>query len=172
MRDSIVIAVAVLALACGGGKAARPGGAQDSTPSWLADGTGAIRGETGKRLQGVGVASGIADPRARRRQADAAAREQLQAAVDALAQALARMSESTQQNLGQTATAIARNAAVQAAAIRDHWVTPDGDERALAVLDLDALRRSLQAADGDERIRGEMAANVERAFDRVAGTAR
>jgi hypothetical protein len=42
----------------------------------------------------------------------------------------------------------------------------------LAVLDLDALRRSLQAADGDERIRGEMAANVERAFDRVAGTAR
>lgn len=172
MRDSLLIAVAVLGLSCGGGKATRPGGAQETTPTWLADGTGAIRSESGKRLQGVGVASGVADPKARRRQADAAAREQLQGAVDALAQAMAKMSESTQQNLGQTATAIARNAAAQAAAIRDHWVTPDGDERALAVLELDALRRSLQAADADERIRGEMAANVERAFDRVAGTGR
>jgi hypothetical protein len=37
------------------------------------------------------------------------------------------------------------------------------------VVELDALRRALQAGDGDDRIRGEMAANVERAFDRVAG---
>ena len=167
MRTSFVVGATLLGLACGGVKATRSG-ASDQTPQWLADGTGAIRGEGGKRLQGVGVASGVADPKARRRQADAAAREQLQAAVDALAQALAKMSESTQQNLAPTATGIARKAAGQVAAIRDHWVTADGDERALAVVELDALRRALQAGEGDDRIRGEMAANVERAFDRVA----
>ena len=167
MRHSLAVAVALLAgLACGGGKATRPGGGQD-TPAWLADGTGAIRGEGGRRLQGVGVASGVADPKARRRQADAAAREQLQGAVDALAKTLASMSESRQASLDAT-TSIARSAAAQAASIRDHWVTPDGDERALAVVEIDALRRALQSADGDDRIRGEMAANVDRAFDRLA----
>ena len=171
MRHSLAVGVALLGLACGGGKATRPGGAQD-TPAWLADGTGAIRGEGGKRLQGVGVASGVADPKARRRQADAAAREQLQGAVDALAQTLASMSESGQQNLGETTTAIARRAAGQASTIRDHWVTPDGDERALAVVEIDALRRTLQSMDGDDRIRGEMAANVDRAFDRLATRSR
>jgi hypothetical protein len=168
MRHLIAIALAIPALACGGGQAARPGATRDQTPSWLADGTGAIRTEGGKRLQGVGVASGVANPKVRRRQADAAAREQLQGTVDALAQALASMSESRQQNLRETATAIARRAATQMAAIRDHWVTPDGDERALAVIELDALRRALQAGEGDERIRGEMAANVDRAFEQIA----
>ncbi len=168
MRNSFVIGATLLGLACGGGKATHSGGASDQTPQWLADGTGAIRGEGGKRLQGVGVASAVADPKARRRQADAAAREQLQTAVDALALALAKMSESTQPNLAPTTTGIARKSAGQVAAIRDHWVTPDGDERALAVVELDALRRALQAGDGDDRIRGEMAANVDRAFDRVA----
>jgi hypothetical protein len=165
MRQGVVIAGVVLALGCGGGKATR-GGAVDQTPSWLTEGSGAIRAEGGKKLQGVGVASGVADPRARRRQADAAAREQLQGAVDALAQALAKMSESG--NVGETTIVIARKAAVQAGAIRDHWVTPDGDERAVAVVELDALRRALRAGEDNDRIRGEMAANVDRAFEQVA----
>jgi len=83
----------LLALACGGGgKAVRPSGG-DQSPPWLAEGTGAVRSEGSKKLQGVGVASGVADPKARRRQADAAARDQLQGAVDALARTLAKMSE-------------------------------------------------------------------------------
>jgi len=129
-----------------------------------------VRADGGKRLQGVGVASGVADPKARRRQADAAAREQLQGTVDQLARTLATMSESSQRNLTETATGLARRAAAQAASIRDHWVTPDGDERALAVVEIDALRRALQTIDGDERIRSEMAANVDRAFDQLART--
>jgi hypothetical protein len=173
MRHLVAVGIALLGLACGGGgKTVRSSGGQDQTPSWLAEGTGAVRGEGGKRLQGVGVASGVADPRARRRQADAAAREQLQGAVDTLARALAKMSESGQQGLADATTSLARKAASQSAAIRDHWVTPDGDERALAVLDLDALRRALQAGDGDDRVRGEMAANVDRAFDQVAVSSR
>ena len=167
MRNWLVAAAASLALACGGGAATRPSGARDETPSWLAEGTGAFRAEGMKRLQGVGVASGVANPRARRRQADAAAREQLQVAVDALAQGLAGSPQDR-----SAAAEIARKAGAQAAAIRDHWVTPDGDERALGVIELDAFRRALQGVDGDERLKSEMFSNADRAFEQVATTAR
>lgn len=167
MRNWLVAAAASLAMACGGGAATRPSGGRDQTPAWLAEGTGAFRTEGGKRLQGVGVASGVADPRVRRRQADAAAREQLQVSVDALAQGLA---ESPQDR--PAATEIARKAGAQAAAIRDHWVTPDGDERALGVIELDAFRRALQGVDGDERVKSDMFSNVDRAFEQIAGGAR
>src|SRR5207248_7340653 len=102
----------------------------------------------------------------RRRQADGAAREQLQAAVDALARALAKASDAPQD--AEAVRAIARKAAMQVGAIRDHWVTPDGDERALGVVELDAFKRALQSADGDERVRQEMFSNLDRAFDQVA----
>jgi hypothetical protein len=57
---------------------------------------------------------------------------------------------------------------VQVGGIRDHWVTPDGDERALSVIDFDAFRQALQSVDGDERVRREMFSNLDRAFDQVA----
>jgi hypothetical protein len=169
MRNWLVAAVAALSMACGGGSATRPGGAREQVPGWLAEGTGAFRTEGGKRLQGVGVASGVADPRARRQQADGAAREQLRVAVDALAQALSA-GEAAQDRAA--VADIARRAGAQAASIRDHWVTPDGDERALAVIELDAFRSALQGAEGDERVKGEMFSNVDRAFEQIAGGAR
>lgn len=168
MRNWLLAGAAALALSCGGGAATRPGGARDETPAWLAEGTGAFRGEGGRKLQGVGVASGVADPRARRRQADSAAREQLQSAIDALAQALAADAPQDRAAIAQ----IARKAGARASAIRDHWVTPDGDERAVGVIELDAFKQALQGIDGDERVKGEMFANADRAFDQVAARSR
>jgi hypothetical protein len=166
MNRAVVLAAA-FAVACGGGKAStRPDSSSDQTPSWLSEGTGAIRGESGRRLQGVGVASGVSNPKARRRQADGAAREQLQAAVDALARALAKGGDSPQD--AGAVRGIARKAATQVGAIRDHWVTPDGDERALGVIELDAFKRALQSVDADDRVRSEMFSNLDRAFDQVA----
>jgi hypothetical protein len=171
MRKLWGIVVLGLAMACGGGgsKATRPSGGNDATPSWLAEGTGAVRSDGTRRIQGVGVASGVGDIKKRRRAADAAARDQLQSSVDSFAQALAKMSESTQASAGTDVTAIARRAASQVASIRDHWVTPDGDERALGVVDLDAFKKALQGVDGDEKVKREMAANADRAFDQLAG---
>jgi hypothetical protein len=167
MRTVTLAAAAALAVGCGGGsKTAPKDSPSDGTPAWLVEGTGAFRGEGNKKLQGVGVSSGVAEPRARRRQADGAAREQLQGAVDALAQALAKAGDSPQDVT--TVTSLARKAAGQVASIRDHWVTPDGDERALAVVELDAMKRALQGVDGDERVRQEMFANLDRAFEQVA----
>jgi len=167
MRTVVLATAAALALSCGGGsKAVRAGGVPDATPSWLSEGTGAIRAEGGRKLQGVGVASGVTNERVRRHQADGAAREQLQGAVDALARALAKAGESPQD--GQAVAAMARKAAVQVSAIRDHWVTPNGDERALAVVEVEDFKKALQGVDGDERVRREMFANVDRAFEQVA----
>jgi len=167
MRTVVLTAAAALALSCGGGsKAVRAGGTPDATPSWLSEGTGAIRAEGGRKLQGVGVASGVTNERVRRHQADGAAREQLQGAVDALARALAKAGESPQD--GQAVAAMARKAAAQVSAIRDHWVTPNGDERALAVVEVEDFKKALQGVDGDERVRREMFANVDRAFEQVA----
>jgi len=167
MRTVVLTAAAALALSCGGGsKAVRAGGAPDATPSWLSEGTGAIRAEGGRKLQGVGVASGVTNERVRRHQADGAAREQLQGALDALARALAKAGESPQD--GQAVAAMARKAAAQVSAIRDHWVTPNGDERALAVVEVEDFKKALQGVDGDERVRREMFANVDRAFEQVA----
>ena len=163
--------VGALAVACGGGgTAVRPDKGSDQTPSWLSDGTGAIRTESGRRLQGVGVVSGVRDPKARRRQADNAAREQVQAAVDALSRAVARVGESPQD--ADAIRAMARKAAAQVATIGDHWVTPDGDERALGVVDFDEFKRVLQSGDGDERVRREMFSNLDRAFDQLAAGTR
>ncbi|HYY53599.1 MAG TPA: hypothetical protein VE755_12040, partial [Myxococcales bacterium] len=108
--------------------------------------------------------------KARRRQADGAAREQLQSAVDALARAVVKAGDSPQD--GDTVRAIARKAAVQVGTIRDHWVTPDGDERALSVVDFDAFKRAVQSIDGDERVRQQMFSNLDRAFDQVAAGTR
>ena len=166
MRTVVLATAAALALSCGGGSKAVRGGAPDATPSWLSEGTGAIRAEGGRKLQGVGVASGVTNERVRRHQADGAAREQLQGAVDALARALAKAGESPQD--GQAVAAMARKAAAQVSAIRDHWVTPDGDERALAVVEVEDFKKALQGVDGDERVRREMFANVDRAFEQVA----
>jgi hypothetical protein len=159
----LVVVGALALMACGGGKAVKPGG-DVSAPEWVAQGTGAFSIEAGKQMHGVGSAQGQ-DSRARRQQADAAAQQQLTGGVDALSASLTKMSEQTQDNLGDAVAAIARKAAAQSAAIKDHWVTPDGTEQALDVLDLNAFKAALQQVDGDDKLKHEMAGNAEKAFD-------
>jgi hypothetical protein len=83
-----------------------------------------------------------------------------------LARALAKGGDSPED--AGAVRGIARKAATQVGAIRDHWVTPDGDERALGVIELDAFKRALQSVDADDRVRSEMFSNLDRAFDQVA----
>jgi len=154
---------AALLVACGGGKNVRPSG-EVTTPEWVTQGTGAFLLESGKALHAVGSSS-APDAKSRRQAADAAAQEQMAGGVDAVAKALTKMSESSQDNLGDAVTIIARKAAGQVAAVRDHWVTPDGQEQSLEVLELSAFKTALQSVDGDDKLKREMAANAEKAFD-------
>lgn len=162
MRNAAAIAVATVALACAGGaRSVRPGGAE-AAPDWVSRGTGAFQLEAGKQLQAVGSAP-PSDPKTRRQQADAAAEQQMAQGIDALAAAMARLSESGGSQEGPAG--LTRKAAALAAAIRDHWVSSDGTEQAVEVLDLASFKEALQKADGDERLKRELSANAERAFD-------
>lgn len=167
MKKLVVLSLASLLVACGGNKGARPGGAEDGTPDWVSEGTGAVRVESGSKLQGVAVARN-SDPKLRRQAADAAAARQLQGAIDALAAQVAKLGEPTRANAGEGIAAVARKAAQQAAHVRDHWVTPDGAESALDRIELGALKQAVQSADGDEAVRRDLANQLDRAFDQLA----
>lgn len=168
MTRFAMLAMAAVLVACGGNKNVRSSGAEEPTPQWVDQGSGAFSAESGKRLQGVGVVSDVRDAKARRTQADDKARQQLAGTVDALAQGLAKLSESTQDNASDTIAALAKKAALAAPQIRDHWVTADGAESALDSVDLSAFKSALQSVEGDEKLKQEMKNNVNRAFDQLA----
>lgn len=158
----VILTAALAMAACGGGKAVKSSG--DETPDWVGQGTGEVSAEGGKKIQGVGSANG-ADAKARRQQADAAAKSQMDGVVGSLSQALAKMSDSKKPD---DVANLAKTAAAQSAQIRDHWVTGDGNEMSLDVLDLAAFKSALAGADGDDKLKKEAAANADKAFDQVA----
>ena len=158
----LFLAVALAAVACGGGKSVKASG--DETPDWVGQGTGGVNAEGGKKVQGVGSASG-ADAKARRQQADAAAKSQLDGVVTSLSSALAKMSDSKKSD---DVTGLAKAAAAQSQQIKDHWVAGDGTEMSLDVLDLAAFKTTLGSVDGDDKLKKELAANADKAFDQVA----
>lgn len=168
MKRFAMLAMAAAFLGCGGNKDVRSGGAAGTTPAWVEEGSGAFSLESGKRLQGVGVVGDVRDAKARRSQADDKARQQLAGTVDALAQRLAKLSESTQENVSDAIAALAKKAVQAAPQVRDHWVTPDGTESALDSVDLASFKTALQSLDGDEKLKQEMNNNVSRAFDQLA----
>lgn len=163
----VLLGFAVLALACGGGsKNVKPGGAGDETPAWVGQGTGAFNMESGKKLQGVGVAP-RADPQSRRKAADAAAAQQLQGGIDALASFLSKMTESTKENVGDDISAIVKKAAAAAPHVHDHYVGQDGSESALDRLDVGALKAAVANVDGDDKLKSEIGNNLDRAYDQL-----
>lgn len=164
MKKVLIVSLVVFGLACGGSKPVPT--PQDTAPSWLKEGTGAINGESGKRLQGVGSASGQ-DPKERRTEADGKARAQLAQTLETFLARLTRLSESTQDNLGDAVAAIGKKS-LASAQIMDHYVTTDGTETAICVLELQAFKAAVQKADGDGKLQSEMAANADRAFDQQA----
>ncbi len=94
--------------------------------------------------------------------------KQLRGSVDTLTASLAKLSESTRENVGDEIKAIADKAAQATPHVRDHWVTTDGVESALDQIDLAAFKQALQTVDGDDNLKREMANNADRAFDRLS----
>ena len=166
MKTILLAGLLAVGVACGGSKPVPTQAREAAQPEWLAQGSGAFSGDGGKRLQGVGSAS-ASDPRERRQSADAQARAQLSTTFDAFAVQLAKLSESTQDNLGDAVSGIARKT-LDKSQILDHWVTADGTEQAVAVLDLDTFKASVRKVEGDGKLKIEMANNAGKAFDALA----
>ena len=167
MKNLFGLGVLAMLMACGGGgKSVRAGGAEDGTPAWVAQGSGAFSVESGKKIQGVGQ-SRSSDPKGRRQSADSGAARQLQGALDTLATALGKASESTKVNVGDDISAIARKAAAASPHVHDHFVSGDGTELALDQIELNAFKQALQSVDGDDYLKKEAANNADRAFDQL-----
>lgn len=158
----ILLAV-LLAAACGGNKPVPTAARANAEPEWLTQGSGAFVGDAGRRLQGVGSASG-SDAKERRQSADAQAKAQLAQTVEAFSAQLTKLSESTQDNLGDAIATIGKKA-LDKGQIVDHWVTTDGTEQAVAILDLDLFKTAVRKAEGDGKLKIEMANNANKAFD-------
>jgi hypothetical protein len=165
MKKLLLVAVLV-AVACGGDKEVKNGGG-DNAPEWLSLGNGTVTAESGKKMLAVG-SSNAQDPKARRKAADAAAQAQLDTELATLATALTKMSESTQDNLGDAVAAMTKKAASFSAQIRDHYVGGDGNEMSLEILELGAFTNAITAGDGDDKLKKEIAGNAPKAFDQLA----
>jgi predicted NBD/HSP70 family sugar kinase len=161
MKKILVACLLGVGVGCGG---AKPVPTVDSTPAWLKQGTGAFGGESGKRLQGIGSVSDVRDPKERRKAADAKAQEALEQQADAFFAALGRLAESSPD--GDAVVAIGKKT-LSAATISDHWVSADGTEQSIDVLELAAFKSALQQAGGDSKLKSEMANNADRAFDQL-----
>jgi hypothetical protein len=165
MKKLLLVAVLV-AVACGGDKEVKNDGG-DSAPEWLSLGNGTVNAEAGKKMLAIG-SSNAQDPKARRKAADAAAQAQLDTELGTLATALTKMSESTQDNLGDAVAAMTKKAASFSAQIRDHYVGGDGNEMSLEVLELGAFTSAITAGDGDDKLKKEIVGNADKAFDQLA----
>ncbi len=166
MKKILLAALVGLAFACGGNKPVPTVARDTSQPEWLGQGSGAFTGDSGRRLQGVGSAN-ASDPKERRQAADAQAKAQLAQTFDAFAAQLTKLSESTQDGLADSISAIAKKT-LDKSQILDHWVATDGTEQAVAVLDLEAFRTAVRKAEGDGKLKIEMANNAGKAFDALA----
>jgi hypothetical protein len=166
MKNLAILALTLVA--CGGAKTVPGGGPSEPSAQWVRQGTGALNTEGGKRIQGVGVVTGMRDQKIRRQASDSKARDQLAQTMDAFYQALTKMSEITKDNLGGEIADVGKRAVEQSAEIKDHWVSSDGTESSLDVLDLAAFKAALQRVDGDDRVKREMVNNADRAFDQLA----
>jgi LPP20 lipoprotein len=182
VKKVIGIAVAAAALAaCGGGKKPEMSNQilHANGPDWVNRGSGAFGGEKGKIFYGVGIASGIRNASLRRNTADARARSEIAKTLDTYIAVLNKdyqasttagdMSASTEEQHVQQALKTYTQAQLSGTLIVDHWVDNDGTEYALAQLDMEAFKDSLdKMKELNARVREAVRANADKAFDELA----
>lgn len=163
MRQVAIAALVFLVVACGGGQGGRPTG-QAQEPAWLAEGNSLVNTEAGKQIHAIGSVSGVRDSRARRVEVDKKARAQLGQMMEQLYATIAKLGDGVRP---EEVSAVGKKAVAQSAQIMDHWVAADGTESALEVVDLAQLKAALRRVDGDDRVKQEIAANLDRAAEQM-----
>jgi hypothetical protein len=138
-------------------------------PDWVNIGTGAITDESGKRVQGVGIVSGVRDAAVRRRMVDTRAREEIQKTLEDLLGTIQKdLPAGTDPNEKQRAQGAFKTLASSQNGVRviDHWVDTDNTEFALAELELASFKSNVEKTkDLDARAKEAVSRNVDRIFD-------
>ena len=168
-RASVLGALLVLAACGGGGSAPTNSGISGNGPAWMNKGSGQVAGERGRAFYGLGVSQGVKGQAMRRKDADGKAREELSAVVAAYASRLAKSSAAGDAAQEQSVAAALKSVSqrqLAAARIVDHFLSRDGNESALASLDLETFKASLDKAQGlGADLREAVKAAADKAFD-------
>jgi hypothetical protein len=178
MKTIIGMAVAAALVACGGAEKKPDTSSQvlhANAPEWVNRGSGAFGGEKGKIFYGLGVASNIPSAARRRVVANARARDELAKTLDAW---LAQIDKDYRATTGsgasladvqQTLRSYSRTELSPAMSVVDHWVDGDGTEFALAQLDVETFKSSVEKTNQlSAQLRDAFRATADRAFDEVA----
>lgn len=151
----------------------------DGTPKWVRKGSGAYEGDHGKAFYGVGLVTGIRNLALLRQTADNRARGEVAKLFDVYVTAMMKdYQRSSMAGEGQASAEEQDVVAVQqtltetalrGVELRDRWRDPvTGAEYALAVLPLDGIKQSVEAARQlDAQVRDHVRRNAARAFDQL-----
>ena len=178
-----LIGIAALALAACGGGGQQPQQAQQVQhapgPDWVSRGSGAFGGDKGKTFYGVGIASGIRNAAMRRSTSESRARAEIAKTLDTYVSVLNKdymasttagdMKASSEEQHVEQALKTYSQMELSGVQIVDHWVDNDGNEYALAQLDMDAFKNNMdKMKELNEQVKQAVRANADKAFDELA----
>lgn len=152
MRIKIVAMAAVLvSLTLTGCAAQKANPAVNDAPDWVTRGSGAYGGDSDQAFYGVGIASRVRNVALRRKQSDAQARASIAQVLNTYVKSLEKSYQqsisngddeyeaSEEQVVSSTLKAYTEQQLIGVQII-DHWISPEGDEYALARLDFDMFK--------------------------------
>jgi len=146
----------------------------DGTPKWAKKGSGAFDGKHGRAFYGVGLVSGIQSESLERQTADNRARGEIAKLFNTyIASMMKDYQRSTSANGASaeeqdvvSAQKTITEVTLRGVEIRDHWRDPQSKAMyALAILDLNAITRSVGQAKLAAPIRDYVRANADKAFN-------
>jgi hypothetical protein len=168
--------LAVAFIACGGNKEGSvPKGDEGiKFPEWVMKGSGAFGGEEGKVFYGVGSASGIKNHALARSTADNRGRAEIAKIFEVYSASLMKdymasttagdMTASSEEQHVEQAIKTFSAVTLSGVQIVDHWFHPDGTVYALARLDLQSFKDSVdKAKELNEKVRDYVRKNAEKA---------
>ncbi|MCB9556575.1 MAG: LPP20 family lipoprotein [Deltaproteobacteria bacterium] len=149
----------------------------DGKPRWVTRGSGAFDSANGKAFFGVGIVAGIRNPALSRQTADNRARGEIAKMFDVYIAAMMKdyqrsttagdFKASAEEQDVVSAQKTITEVTLRGVEMRDHWTDPaDGSLYALAVLDLNAMMKTLDDAHNlNDKVRTFVRANARKAFN-------
>ncbi|HVE13659.1 MAG TPA: hypothetical protein VNI01_09715 [Elusimicrobiota bacterium] len=176
MKKSLVFcAFAAILSACAGAPTAKP---VTSGPDWVNKGSGAFKDGGQSVFYGVGIFRGSSNPAMVRTAADERARVEIAKTLDTFVTSLYKdymaattagdQSKTSDEQHVEQAFKNFSKFTLNGATVVDHWKDADGTMYALAKLDLESMKKSLEnAKELNSKERDFVRANAEKAFDNL-----
>ncbi len=174
-----IVAVAVLAMACGEKPQQSNQITHEGAPNWVNKGSGAFNGEKGRVFYGIGISGGVRNAALRRQDSDSKARADIAATLNTYVTRLTKSyaasttagdpNVSSEEQHVSDALKTYTQMQLSGVAIVDHWIANDGTEYALAQLDMDGFKGQMdKMKELNAKVKEQVKANADKAFDELS----